>query len=199
MTSHRRIVLTGLIVVAITAAPPALAMAGSLLSGYGGPGQGSQAILGSALLGGGSGGDGGSSGGGPSGGGTAGSGQVGSSGSFHSSGSSPQTGSAITSIRGVSGNGTRGAPGASGRRGTAGVRASDAGANTYPAVSAERAYLAGAGSGMLGLSVDDLLYVLLALVALVLTGVLTRRLVRPMGTWDTSIPQGTSGGTRVSQ
>jgi hypothetical protein len=46
------------------AAVPATAHAGPLLSGYGGPGQGNQAILGSALLGGSAGGSGTSGGGG---------------------------------------------------------------------------------------------------------------------------------------
>src|SRR5438309_8805588 len=46
------------------AAVPATAHAGPLLSGYGGPGQGNQAILGSALVGGSSGGGGTSGGGG---------------------------------------------------------------------------------------------------------------------------------------
>ena len=44
---------------AAAALAPASATAGSLLSGYGGPGEGNQAILGSALLGGPSGGGGG--------------------------------------------------------------------------------------------------------------------------------------------
>jgi hypothetical protein len=50
-----------LALLAVMLAAPAAAQAGSLLSGYGGPGDGSQAILGSALTGGGpSGGEGGS-------------------------------------------------------------------------------------------------------------------------------------------
>ena len=77
MTSHRSISIVAL-TAAMVAASPAVASASSLLSGYGGPGQGSQAILGSALLGGGSGGGGG----GGSGGGSSGGASGGSSGSF---------------------------------------------------------------------------------------------------------------------
>ena len=50
MRSRRIITPIIACLVAVSAALPAAASAGSLLSGYGGPGQGSQAILGSALL-----------------------------------------------------------------------------------------------------------------------------------------------------
>ena len=56
----RRMITPTIALVALSAAMPVAASASSLLSGYGGPGQGNQAILGSALLGGGS--SGGSSG-----------------------------------------------------------------------------------------------------------------------------------------
>jgi hypothetical protein len=65
MTRHRTIILIVGCLVAFGTVSDA-ALASSLLSGYGGPGQGNQAILGSALLnrpGGGSGSDGGGSGG----------------------------------------------------------------------------------------------------------------------------------------
>jgi hypothetical protein len=57
MTNHRKIISAASLLVTLAIAPTA-AVAGPLLSGYGGPGQGSQAILGSALLNGGKGGGG---------------------------------------------------------------------------------------------------------------------------------------------
>src|ERR1019366_9479043 len=66
MTRHRA-TTTATLVLALTLTAPAVAGANSLLSGYGGPGEGNQAILGSALLGGPGSGGGGSSSGGSSG------------------------------------------------------------------------------------------------------------------------------------
>lgn len=169
MTSHRRISIMALMV-ALPAAAPAVASANSLLSGYGGPGQGSQAILGSALLGGGSGGGGGGSGSNSS-----------SSGSFRSAEPSGGTGSSVTGAVRAGGHAVRrgAAPGASGSR-AGGGGATGAGSSVYPASSVEAA--SGAGSEMLGLSGDDLLYILLALAALALTGAFTKRLARTNGT-----------------
>lgn len=77
MKRHSTIVSTLALVAGFCVGAPATAAAsGPLLSGYGGPGAGSQAILGSALLGGGS---GGSSQGGSGGGSVGGSGGVSSS------------------------------------------------------------------------------------------------------------------------
>src|SRR5437879_8345365 len=60
MKRHRTITsLAALAALVVSMAIAATAHASSLLSGYGGPGQGNQAILGSTLLGGGSGGGGG--------------------------------------------------------------------------------------------------------------------------------------------
>src|SRR5258705_13375486 len=66
MKSRRKItpIIAGL--AAATALIPASAQASSVLSGYGGPGQGNQVILGAALLNGPRGGSGGGSGGGSS-------------------------------------------------------------------------------------------------------------------------------------
>lgn len=168
MTSHRRIFLTGAIAAVLPVGMPTLAAANSLLSGYGGPGQGSQAILGSTLLGGGSGGDGG---GGRSG--------V-SSGSFRYGERPGGTDSSATSSAGAGGSSGRksaggGTPGS--QAGSGGASGGDA--STYPPSSAERASGAGAGeSETLGLYGDDRLYVLLVLAGLAFTGVLTRQLAR---------------------
>src|SRR4051812_5612016 len=65
MKSQRRpMLIAALLAAGALACAPAGADAGSLLSGYGGPGQGSQALLGSALIGGGGGSSSGGSGGG---------------------------------------------------------------------------------------------------------------------------------------
>ena len=50
MTTHRRIITSVGFVLAAASWLPAVAHANPLLSGYGGPGQGNQAILGATLL-----------------------------------------------------------------------------------------------------------------------------------------------------
>ena len=59
MNTHRKIIPIAALAMAFAAVAPASAPASPLLSGYGGPGQGTQAILGSTLLNGPSGGGGG--------------------------------------------------------------------------------------------------------------------------------------------
>jgi len=187
MTRHLKILLAALVTAAVSVSCPALAVGNSLLSGYGGPGQGSQAILGSTLIGGGSGGGGGGSGGSGSGGSTDEGGAGGSSGSLHlgerpgAAGSSTDSESGARAGHGGAGSGSgraTSAGGASGSRVGTG-RTSAGGAGTYPTLAAQAA---DAGeSQALGLSGDDLLYVVLALAALAFTGVLTRRLSRTEG------------------
>jgi hypothetical protein len=132
-----------------SAALPATAHAGPLLSGYGGPGQGNQAILGSALLGGSAGGSGTSGGGG--------------SGSRGGSSSAAHSRTA-----------TRGAAGTLGSSKRAEALAGERGASSYPAVEPT----ASRSGPALGLSGRDLAYILLAAAALALTGALTRRIAR---------------------
>jgi len=173
MTSHRRIFLTGLVVAASLVGTPTLAAASSLLSGYGGPGQGSQAILGSTLLGGSSGGGGGSTSGGSG----------GSSGSFRYGERLGETESSATGSAGAGGSPGRKSAvgGASGSRAGSGG-ASAGGASTYPASSTGNADEASAvAPETLGLSGDDLPYILLAFAGLALTGILTRQLARTGG------------------
>jgi hypothetical protein len=153
-----------------TAAP---AVAGSLLSGYGGPGQGSQAILGSELL---NSPDGG--------GGSNGAGSSGSSASAQSAAGTPGTG---TGAR------TRTSPGAARSRATAkpsprkqgeaeaGRSQSQSSSRAGAPATAALAQSASVSSPTLGLSGADLLYVLIALGALVSTAALTRRFARPRG------------------
>jgi hypothetical protein len=148
-------------VVLLAVLAPASAAAGPLLSGYGGPGQGNQAILGSALLNGpdeGSGGGSGSSGASPS-----------------SSGAAPEpAGQEASAAR--EGGKSGGSPRAHhvGRRDARGSRP-PAGAR---GVARPFKPIADVGSQPLGLSGADLLYLLLGLAALVMTAAITRILVR---------------------
>ena len=163
MKTYRRIIGTaGCTLAAGLLAVPA-ASASPLLSGYGGPGQGNQAILGSTLLNGP--GSGGSSGGAQ---------QPSGSASVRVTGSPPASTSSPTGPHHAA-------------RHAAGTRsARQQGASSGPAQSspAELAYAraersgAGSGSGTLGLSVADFLYAGLVLVGLVLMGVVTRWLIR---------------------
>jgi hypothetical protein len=170
---------------ALSAIVPASALAGSLLSGYGGPGQGSQAILGSSLLNGPRGGGGGSQGGGGAKGGggsqgTAGSPAVSPSSTTGSPGLGTQTVRAIKAptVPTAHRHATKGA----GRVERAGARTVPASRKVSPAAGAPARDLASspaaAGPDPLGVSGQDLLYILLALVGLILTGALTSRIAR---------------------
>jgi hypothetical protein len=166
MSIHRRVTYS-VIIAALTALAPAAAGANSLLSGYGGPGQGSQAILGSGLInGGGGGGSGRGSGGGSS-----------------SSSAAPSVAQAVTSPTVSSGSTRR----SSGHRRAAAAKRSGSPVGRIPATSAEGAYPASFDGGSqtarvasdpLGVSSADLLYILVAAGALVLTGLLTRQLTQ---------------------
>jgi hypothetical protein len=180
MTTHQRITSILLFAALVAAAVPGTALANSLLSGYGGPGEGNQAILGSALL---NAPKGGSGSGGSS----------GSAGLSQTSGAQSGETSAPQSTHGSSG-GTK----ASARRRKEGARAtktpvrstaSQAEAGTrviYPAASRE---VTTGGSRALGLSGADFVYIILALGVLAVTGFLTVRLTRPAAT--TRGPTGT--------
>jgi hypothetical protein len=182
MTSHRTISLkTALLVVLLTFIVPYPALASPLLGGYGGPGEGNQAILGSALVGGAGGGtSGGSSGGGL--GGSAGSSPSPSTGASASAGGEAEsTGSSqqgSTTGTGAKSSAAGQAPGrASSERERSG-KASGATARAYPRYRDDASQATSGGSQALGLSAADFAYVLLALVALAATAVLTRRLAR---------------------
>ena len=163
MTSHRTILSILTLLAVASAALPSAAAASSLLGGYGGPGEGNQAILGSALLNG---------TGGGSGGGSAGSSTVGSR-----SGGAATTGS---SRRGHKGSAVGKGPVAGASHGRGGVGGASAGGVDVHAVRSlgQTSPLVHEGSEPLGLSGVDLLYILLALGALACTGALTWRLTR---------------------
>jgi hypothetical protein len=173
MTRHRTIIHVVGLLLALCLAAPVSAQANPILSGYGGPGQGNQVILGSALLNGPAGGGGGSAGGGSAGGGSAG------------GGSSGENGSATTATSGGSARGRHsGASGRSPAHGQPGAPTSSPQEGAPPHLDASRAYLAverghSVGqSGALGLNGQDLLYIILALGALALAAVFTRRLTQ---------------------
>jgi hypothetical protein len=153
MTRLRTITIATSIVAAVAAAP-STAAASPLLSGYGGPGQGNQAILGSALLN----GPGGGSSGGSS--GSTGSGE-------ETSSSTPATGS---------GGGTRTPSG--GRRARRRPEHAPAGAPAAPSPARPLSSAASVGSQPLGLSGTDVFYVVLGCGALIMTASITRMLVR---------------------
>jgi hypothetical protein len=187
MNRHRITILIGLVAGA-TAALPAPALANPLLSGYGGPGQGNQAILGSALVnaprsggGGGAGGEGGAGGGSGSSGEsstvpTGGESESGSSAAPPAgNGGSPPGGSHGSPSRG-SGARRVGGRSATGKHALHGTAAAAVGADRfYPA--AERVP-AGAQAGTLGLSGEDALLIALAVVALALVAGVMRRSTR---------------------
>jgi hypothetical protein len=154
-------ILTALAVLVATALP-ATAAASSLLSGYGGPGQGSQAILGSTLL------NGPRSGGGSSG-----------------SGGGEVTPAALSEPAGAAsaagGQGATTTPRSSQKGGSGGSRARShsGGQSTEPAgaKAASPVYIVSrhADQPLLGISAGDLLAMIIAAGALVFVGGLTRR------------------------
>jgi hypothetical protein len=195
MKSHRKISLTTALL-AVLAVVPASASANSLLSGYGGPGAGNQAILGSALIGGGgSAGSSGSSGstGSSSGGGAGGGGEAASGGA---SGQGQEAGvEGAAAGEGAGGQAVGGEAGSRRGRGGRG-KASGGAARAYSVRPLDDASKpASAGSGELGFSAADFGYLILVLAVLGATGLVTRRLARaqiPAG-GSAAIGKGTSG------
>jgi hypothetical protein len=178
MTTTRTI--TGFVAgVAVALLLPSAAPANPLLSGYGGPGEGNQVLLGSQLLG---------SSGGP---GTGGGGPGAAAGGSAAAGAG-QAGGAAAAVQPASVTGGREGAAVSSSRGAAvRVRAKrrPAGAPAASGGSAPASSLAGSypasdrggptpPSQTLGLSQGDLLLALLALCALASIGVLTRSLAR---------------------
>jgi hypothetical protein len=174
MTSHRTILMTLISLTVVSFATPSSVLAGPLLGGYGGPGAGNQAILGSALLGGG-GASGGSSGSTGSSLGAAAETAAGQSRRSQSNGSATGSSGLSSTARGRPKGAARG-DGAGSRDNTA--ESSGGAIRAYP-VSLSRS--TPGPSDTLGLSGADLAYIFLVLCGLVLTGVLTRRLAQAAG------------------
>ncbi len=170
MGTYRTTILIGSLSAILAVAAPSCALASSLLSGYGGPGEGNQALLGSALIngprGGSSGGASGSSSSGSrtsSAGGSASSGAAGAGAGAQGESAAGRNGSAATGT-------TRHGAAASGARPTAS-------ASLYPA--AER-IPPGVSNGTLGISAGDLALIVIGFAALASIGALTAWLTRPM-------------------
>lgn len=167
------------IVAAVLACAPAVARANPLLSGYGGPGQGNQAILGATLIG----GSGGSGGSGTSGGPGGPGGNEVSAISTAAPTDTPSHGSTSSTSSGRGSKAPRGGAGA--------ASASSAGG---AAARSFRGYTAtervGVSQPVLGLSGQDLLYLFLVLAVLAFTGVITGRLARPRTSSELSSSRG---------
>jgi hypothetical protein len=150
------------VALATIALMPAVSGANPLLSGYGGPGQGDQAILGATLLN-----------------------SPGGGGGSRSSGGGEASSSALTVPAGTNSSTTR----TTARR--TGTARSDRAKDAVPTAGSPTTTAQGGGStpvvapsagsvsgGTLGLSGADIVYLVLALAALALTGVFTRQLAR---------------------
>ncbi len=141
------------------ASPASGARGGPLLSGYGGPGEGEQAILGSALLG------------GPP---SPGAGQ-GGGGQLAAPRPAPLASGAVAgATRGSAGSSRGGTGGAARRR----VSTSKSGARARPETRPVLPLTRTGSSQPLGLSNADLLYILLAVAVLAVTAGLTKQLAR---------------------
>ena len=162
MNTHRKIIPIAALAMACAAVAPASAPASPLLSGYGGPGQGTQAILGSTLLNGPSGGGGGAATG------------SGASTTVPAEGLSSANGKAVGSS-----SGKRSARGKAAKPRSAAGKSPGA-FRTPPALSVTRA--SAGSSGPLGLSDTEFLVALMALAALLFTGLLTRGLAKASST-----------------
>lgn len=167
MIAHRVIVSTLVALTApLVAAAPAMASAGgTLLSGYGAPGDGSQVVLGATVLN------------GPSGGGSGGGGSAGPGGESQNSASSragagrAPAGGAQSSVPNPAGRGREATNASGAASGGSGARVSTSGLARSETVSGS--------SPLLGVSGADLLYVVLGVTALGLAGAATWRLAGP--------------------
>jgi hypothetical protein len=155
---YRRNILIAAITacVAAGAAIAPAAIANPLLSGYGGPGQGDQAILGAALVN------------GPKGGG-------GSSSGTPTSLAAPSAVTTLTKV-GVGRRSRSRTKGATGNRRPGDASKNGSGAYTAPTVAGAAPPATASSGGVLGLSITDLLYVSLALGGLAAVAALTRGL-----------------------
>lgn len=176
MTRRRTIISIGGSLVALTCAWPAVAPASTLLSGYGGPGQGNQSMLGSALLNGPS--------GGATGGGSTGAAGSTAGGSGSTSGGSGEAAAVSPHVANSSAAGSSGERGGSGGVNRHPRRATRDAAKAPAATSVAEEYAAaerGArapSSGTFGLSGAELALIVLVLTMLAIMSVVTRRLAR---------------------
>jgi hypothetical protein len=169
MIKFRSLIPHGMVLCALSLAIPAGALASPLLSGYGGPGEGSQVILGSALVNGPRGGGGGSSSGGaPTAPANVTPAVVAGGGTVHSH-SSPTRSS---STKGT--GGTKGTP----ARNSASHRSRAASGTAVPVAPVSVQGRTVSHSAALGLSSGELALIIVAACALVAIGFMTGRLAR---------------------
>jgi hypothetical protein len=183
---HPTIISTTVLVALICATAPQVALAGSLLSGYGGPGEGSQALIGATLVNGARGGGGGSGGSGSAGGGRPSLAEpatppastrtdgAGDSQATPSSGGGSSRQSKRSSTQGAN----RSSAAGSGASAAGGQSADRTGFASYP--RSER-IVDQPSSFALGVSGADFGYALIALLCLLLTAFATLRLARRSG------------------
>ncbi len=166
MTINRRATTAtaSLVLLVFSSTAVASAEVGPILSGYGGPGSGSQVILGATLIG----GSGGQSSGGAGGGGSI---------SAPASGATGKARSAQPSSGGAPGGGTRRSAVPSGHSQSPVSKAP----TTAPGRSAETLAGSSTGAQAVGLIGGNKLLLLVVLVGLLLTGLLTRGVSRPRG------------------
>jgi hypothetical protein len=169
----------------VSALMPGAASASSLLSGYGGPGQGNQAILGATLLNGRS-----------NGGGTAGGGGSSATGGGELRAASGPVGEARPQ-RSAAGHGTTSAK--HGTKVTAGRAGASREVSPASPISPGLARAVSGDSGTLGLSGQDVLYIILALGVLALTGALTVQLMRDQDGREGAIAKGMRRRTRRTE
>jgi hypothetical protein len=160
MGRHRTITTAALAVLTLAVPVSSARASSTLLSGYGGPGQGNQALLGSTLIG----------GAGNGGGGGATSSQAASS-SSSSSATSSQTSLALPQPRKVAKHSTSGRA----SKPAASVTSKPAAAQQSVVPAAHRS---AAGGGTLGLSGADAAYIAIALMVIALTALLTGRFTK---------------------
>jgi hypothetical protein len=156
MSRYRLTTIVVLLALALCCAFSTAAIASStLLSGYGGPGQGNQAILGSTLIGGAGGGSGG-----------------GSAGTSGAPGTVPSLAVEERHATSSGGGGARGSGGFH-RGGSQASRAAKAGASSATGAAAATLAAERVDAPALGVSGSDLAYIVLAFLVLVLTALLS--------------------------
>jgi hypothetical protein len=193
-TAIRRVVIGTIVLVFALAVAPGVALASSLLSGYGAPGEGSEAIVGSALANGPSGGAGtGAPGRGSAGAAGADSSVLaGGEGSGRGSSAARRGGRTGLSSSGSNGAGAPGTP--KGRPNGAAARRAGSPETVAAVQAADRG---GVESEDLGMTTTDLICALLVLAALAAVWALTVRVARAGADGSFSGAKGTAPGTRL--
>jgi hypothetical protein len=171
---RHRIIISTTVLLALSGAAAPAALGDPLLSGYGSPGEGSQALIGAALVNGPRGGGGGGSGGGGRG-ASSGEGAVNLAASSASSGSPAATrGGSASKSGSARGSGVAGSSGS----GASGARTQRAGRSDFASYPRSERVVGAQTSFVSGVSGSDLLYVLIALGCLLLTAFATLRLAK---------------------